>query len=120
MNSGTVYVYGRHMDVREMLEVLGPGGTREIADRVLAVWPTSAPPVDRRIGGLMEVARALGVTTQQAGHWIAGRRGPGGFPEPLVVLAATSVWDLDVVLAWAELHGLIKINTVGESGKETP
>lgn len=45
---------------------------------------------DIRIGGVFEVAETLGCAKQQ----IASLRRRSNFPQPVVLLAATPVWDL--------------------------
>jgi len=111
-----------------MLVALGPGGTRELAERALehvhhqvasivgeiktrAVFPT--------LGGTAEVCERLGVTKAWLGHVIAGRRPvpPVLTPEPLVTLTATPVWDLAQWDAWAERNQLL-LPVVGRSAEE--
>jgi len=108
------------MTRHEVLLALGPGGTTELAERVLqliatheAHWLVATETVLCRLelGGLSEVCRLLGESRQTVGHWIAGRRWPTGhptphFPEPLVTLDATPVWDLATVREWAAEVGL--------------
>jgi hypothetical protein len=87
-----------------MLIALGPGGTTELAERALQYARTLTMrtiPVRRpEPGGLTEVAAELGVSRQTVGHWIAGRRGPGNFPEPRWSLAQGKVWELAEVREW--------------------
>jgi hypothetical protein len=87
----------------EVLVALGPGGTTELAERVLVLLEsqTAPNPWPKRLGGLAEVCEELGATRQAVGHWIAGRRGPGNFPRPFLELSATPVWDLDAVASWS-------------------
>ena len=49
-----------------------------------------------RLGGLTEVAEALGVTTQR----IAALRARPDFPDPVGEIAQGPIWDLDVIKAW--------------------
>ena len=133
-------MYGGHVeaDVHAMLVSLGPGGTRELAERALTVvyatvaereraWLDSTEKVLGRLelGGLAEVCRLLGETRQTVGHWIAGRRRPPSkntppFPSPLVTLDATPVWNLQDVRGWAFDVGLqIVDNPVDNSSKDS-
>jgi predicted DNA-binding transcriptional regulator AlpA len=88
------------VDRHQVLVALGPGGTTDLAERVLELLQAQPAPVPE-LGGLAEVCAVLGRSRQTVGHWISGRRGPGGFPEPLVVLSATPVWDLAQVREWS-------------------
>lgn len=112
------------MDKHQVLLALGPGGTTDLAERVLAmlqerdancleaVQLEAVQKVlgDLELGGLAEVCTVLGSSRQTVGHWIAGRRRPHrgapDFPEPLVVLSATPVWDLATVREWRHDAGL--------------
>lgn len=49
--------------------------------------------VNRRLGGLAEVAEQLGISKQAANK----RHSAGHLPEPLAKLAMGPVWDLDAV-----------------------
>lgn len=92
-------------DLRAMLVALGPGGTRELAERALAharAWSPVVDPGTPDLVGLQEAAIRLGVSRQTLGHWIAGRRGPGNFPRPLVQLSSGSVWDYRVIERWVQ------------------
>lgn len=68
--------------------------------------PVPAPalaPLDpetlRRLGGLSEVSRVLGRSTNVVCTWV--RRPPrGGFVAPVHAVAATKLWDLEAVRAW--------------------
>ena len=99
------------VDRHQVLVALGPGGTTELAERVLVMLQerdracmASVETVLGRLelAGLAEVCAELGKSRQIVGHWIAGRRGPGDFPPPLVTLSATPVWALAQVRAWRE------------------
>lgn len=100
-----------------MLVALGPGGTRELAERALAHAKASiGPTIDlaresatEELGGLAEVCTELGVTKRWLGHVIAGRRPvpPVLTPEPLVTLSATPVWDLADWREWATVNGAL-------------
>jgi hypothetical protein len=101
------------MTRHEVLVALGPGGTTELADRVVELLGQQGGPPE--LGGLAEVCACLGKSRQQVGHWIAGRRMPRGvfhqppaFPEPLVTLSATPVWDLSTVRSWGRLVGILE------------
>lgn len=89
---------------------LGDGGTVDMAERVVAYL--DGLEADRQaagvrvemvvpeleIGGVAEVTRALGVSRQTVGHWLAGRRRPPfPFPEPGWVLDATPVWNMALI-----------------------
>jgi hypothetical protein len=93
-----------------MLVALGDGGTTELAERALeyldglladqqaaGVRAEMVAP-ELEIGGVAEVTRALGVSRQTVGHWLAGRRQPPfPFPEPTWVLDATPVWNMALI-----------------------
>jgi len=106
---------GYEEDVRDALVALGPGGTRELAERALQYAATVAArharvsnETDRlgiwELGGTAEVCERLGVTKQWLGHVLAGRRPTPAVrtPEPLVTLTATPVWGMADWDAWAE------------------
>jgi hypothetical protein len=109
-------------ELHAVLVRLGPGGTRELAEAALAmirerdaVCLESVQTVlgNLELGGLSEVCTVLGKKRQAAGHWISGRHGPGGFPEPLWNLAATPVWNLAEVRAWAVNVGVVEPSEEG-------
>jgi hypothetical protein len=105
---------GTVMTTHDVLIALGPGGTSELAERALAFLG------QLELGGLAEVSDLLGKSPQSVGHWIAGRRHPTApdgapFPEPLVILAATPVWDLDAVRQWAKHVGIRPLGTSGRA-----
>lgn len=91
-------------ETREILLVLGTGGTREMAERVKA-WvlgrPATGMPLEN-ILGLAEAAAYLGVPTKTVAAWVA--RDLHSFPPPAVTLAATKVWDLAQLEVWASGH----------------
>lgn len=95
------------MDRHQVLVALGPGGTTELAERVLELLEAQARPAPDPVG-LAEVCAELGKSRQVVGHWVAGRRGPGGFPEPLKHLAATTLWDLSEVRRWGVAVGILQ------------
>jgi predicted DNA-binding transcriptional regulator AlpA len=69
---------------------------------------------DIRIGGVYEVAETLGCAKQQ----IASLRRRSNFPQPVVLLAATPVWDLDEIEEFKQTwvrHGQRKEKTVPEA-----
>jgi hypothetical protein len=99
-------------ELHAMLVALGPGGTRELAERALAYHRERLaleslfvePVLGLSLGGTAEVCERLGVSKAWLGHVIAGRRPTPAVltPEPLVTLTATPVWDLADWDAWAE------------------
>jgi hypothetical protein len=109
------------MTKHEVLVALGPGGTTELAERVLILLDgLGQAPGSPELGGLAEVCACLGKSRQQVGHWIAGRRmprnllrDPPAFPEPLVTLSATPVWDLATVRHWGLLVGILETPVEG-------
>ena len=54
------------------------------------------------IGGVREVSRLLGRSPQLVCMWAV--RGTHGFPKPLAWLAATAVYDMATIKAWAAEH----------------
>lgn len=108
------------MDRQAVLMALGPGGTTELAERVLVLLEQAAadwqrefidPYQEPELAGLAEVCAELGHSRQTVGHWIAGRRtAPSAtpFPEPLVTLSATPVWDLVAVREWGRAVGILE------------
>jgi hypothetical protein len=75
---------------REILNVLGDGGTVAMAERV-RVWLESRPSVDHLVG-VAEVAKAYGVSAQAVSNW--RKREPDTCPEPIRFLAMGPVWDI--------------------------
>jgi hypothetical protein len=104
-------------ELHAMLVALGPGGTRELAERALAfsnerlatesLFTVTKMAVE--LGGTQEVCALLGVGKAWLGHVIAGRRPtpPVLAPEPLVTLAATPVWDLADWREWATVNATL-------------
>ena len=84
---------------REVLVLLGDGGTTDMAARVVDWFAQRHGTV----GGLAEVAVRLGASRQQAWNWTD--RHPD-FPAPLASLASGRVYDLPTVDAWAVAHRL--------------
>jgi len=110
------------MNKHEVLVALGPGGTTELAERVLLLLDGQMAAVEKvlgdlELGGLSEVCELLGHSRQTVGHWIAGRRHPGvggiPFPKPLVTLSATPVWDLAEVRQWGRLVEILESSEEG-------
>lgn len=83
--------------LREVLTVLGDGGTMDMATRITD-WYLDR---HRNVGGLAEVAVRLDASRQQAWNW--ADRYPT-FPAPLAILASGRVYDLPTVDAWARAH----------------
>lgn len=54
------------------------------------------------LAGAAELAALAGVSKQALNQW---RVRYGGFPKPLVVLAATPVWSKQQFMAWLESSG---------------
>jgi hypothetical protein len=121
-------VYAGPMDeeLKAMLVALGPGGTRELAERALqyvltreARWRAATETVLERweLGGTAEVCERLGVGKAWLGHVIAGRRPTPAIttPVPLVTLSATPVWDMADWDEWAERNApLLEPRTTAE------
>jgi len=114
-----------------MLVALGPGGTRELAERALVVAHAyrdhaiqAAGTVLGRLelGGTAEVCERLGVSKAWLGHVIAGRRPTPAVltPEPLVTLTATPVWDLADWDVWAERNRSLLPIVSDETGVGDP
>src|SRR6187455_1519185 len=103
---------GYEEDVREALVALGPGGTRELAERALQYAAArearltfaAESALVCEFGGTAEVCERLGVSKQWLGHVLAGRRPTPAVltPEPLATLTATPVWDMANWDTWAE------------------
>lgn len=110
------------MDRHQVLVALGPGGTTELAERVLVLLESQSLAVPE-LGGLAEVCAELGKSRQVVGHWVAGRRTPlpgavrRPFPEPIKHLAATTLWDLAEVRRWGVAVGILDL---AESSVEDP
>lgn len=95
-------------ELHEILEVLGTGGTTEMARRVKAwtdahraavVYP-GIPP--EHILGLEEVSALTGVPSSTVIAWTDF--GQVGFPRQVVTLSATRIWDRDQVEVWMRGH----------------
>lgn len=95
-----------HLELRRhLLHVLGTGGTMEMAER--AAWEVDrlvnegrSTAVLERLGGLHEVCALIDRPKNVVCNWQA-RPGKINFPQPVLELAATKVWDLDQVRTWA-------------------
>lgn len=93
--------------LREVVRILGDGGTTEMGERVLA-WMDSRQPPDpvvhqagilpENILGLAEVAEVVGKASATVRTWAA--RPQYAFPAPVVHLAATKIWDREQVDLW--------------------
>lgn len=88
--------------VREMLVALGPGGTRELAERALAYAVRLEPPGYEHLGGLAEVAALVGRSRPVVSNWNATPK--LSCPEPVRRLTATPVWDLRSWREWGRAH----------------
>lgn len=91
--------------IRAMLVALGPGGTRELAERALGF--VDAQDSGTRdyswMGGLAEVAALLDRSRPAVSNWM----GPDSklvTPQPVRRLSATPVWDLRQWREWARAH----------------
>jgi hypothetical protein len=87
---------------REVLHVLGDGGTTDMADRV-ARWA-----VDRVVGirphdivGIAEIADMAGRRKQSVCNWMAR---PYSFPAPVTTLASGRIFDREQVATWLAGH----------------
>jgi predicted transcriptional regulator len=83
--------------------------TREAEDAVQAVTTAirDAEAAGIRVTGVVadqvsvrEIAERAGVTEAAVRYWIAGQRGPGGFPEPAVRRERLSLFSWAEVAAW--------------------
>lgn len=63
-----------------------------------------------------EIAERAGRTATTVRYWIAGERGPGGFPEPVVERQRSSEWSWAEVAAWLSAA---KIGRVDHIAAET-
>lgn len=87
--------------VRAMLTALGPGGTRELAERALA-YHSGGTPVWSDLGGLAEVAALVDRKRPVVSNWNAT---PGlRTPAPLFRLTATPVWSLSQWREFGRAH----------------
>lgn len=58
---------------------------------------------------LTEIAERTGRTFAAVDHWASGRRGPGGFPAPLIGRARASLYSWAEVSLWLHEHGLADV-----------
>lgn len=91
--------------VHAMLVALGPGGTRELAERALSFMDAhgSAAAGFDWLGGLAEVAALLDRSRPAVSNWM----GPGSkivCPDPVRDLKATPVWNLGHWREWGRAH----------------
>jgi hypothetical protein len=55
---------------------------------------------------LLEISERAGVSREAVRLWAAGRRGPGGFPPPVMITAGgESVWEWEQVVPWLLENG---------------
>jgi len=57
-----------------------------------------------------EIAERTGRTVATVDHWVRGRRGPGGFPEPRIKRAKASLYSWAEVTRWLHEHGLADVS----------
>ena len=60
-----------------------------------------------------EIAQRAKVTAASVRYWVAGERGPGGFPEPKVKRPRTSLYSWAEVSAWLAAAKLGEVDHVG-------
>lgn len=58
---------------------------------------------------LDEIAERVGRTLAAVDHWVHGRRGPGGFPPPLVPRPRAALWSWTEVAEWIAMNRLVDI-----------
>lgn len=85
-----------------MLVALGPGGTRELAERALAYADASLRPDYRRLGGLAEVAKLVDRSRPAVSNWNATPHLQT--PAPVFTVTATPIWDLGHWVVWGVAH----------------
>lgn len=88
--------------VRAMLSALGPGGTRDLAERALAYAWRMEPIIYHHLGGLAEVAALVDRSRPVVGNWNATPK--LATPAPVFRLTATPVWDLRSWTQWGIGH----------------
>jgi len=92
--------------IRAMLVALGPGGTRELAERALGFMDAHGPGAGQDyawMGGLAEVAALLDRSRPAVSNWM-GKDSKIVCPDPLARLLATPVWDLRHWREWGRAH----------------
>lgn len=57
----------------------------------------------RHLAGVAELSAAFGVGRTTISNW-HGRSAGNGFPDPVAVLAAGPVWDINDVITWHSLY----------------
>jgi hypothetical protein len=95
-------------EIREILQALGTGGTREMAERVKTWVDTrrrsvvlpGIPP--ENLLGLAEVSALTRIPEGTIDAWATFEQ--VSFPAPAATLAATKVWDRDQVAVWMRGH----------------
>jgi hypothetical protein len=94
-----VFTVDHEARIQQMLIALGPGGTRDLAERALAHADTAVTPapVWERMGGLYEVAALCDRSRAAVSGWATAKSST--VPAPKFKLEATPVWDL---LEWLE------------------
>lgn len=52
---------------------------------------------------MLDIAERAGVSREAVRLWVSGRRGPGGFPRPVIITTGgEQVWDWEQVAEWLE------------------
>jgi hypothetical protein len=64
--------------------------------------------VELQLQSVSEIAAAVGLNREAVRLWSTGRRGPGGFPNPIDVVGGdrTKVWAAHDVWNWLQANGL--------------
>lgn len=90
-----------------MLIALGPGGTRELAERALEHARSLEPvPMPLELGGIAEVADLLGCTQVDLQAWCDDpfQDVPAELGQ---IRKAGKVWDLNVIRAWRGISSTV-------------
>ncbi|THV40524.1 hypothetical protein [Glycomyces buryatensis] len=59
---------------------------------------------------ISQIAERTNRTVAAVDHWVTGRRGPGGFPEPRVPRPRVSLYSWAEVSIWLEEHNLAEVS----------